>query len=74
MPVFAEDFGILQSTQQHIREVLHLQKTDPFTQHLEIETYTWEVLPASLKLPLDESIIRELRWVNNMLQKNNAKS
>ncbi|MDP4248949.1 MAG: metabolite traffic protein EboE [Bacteroidota bacterium] len=73
VPVFAEDFGILQSTQQHIREVLYLQKADPFTQHLEIETYTWEVLPASLKLPLDESIIRELRWVNSMLQKNNAK-
>lgn len=74
VPVFVPHFGVLQSTQQHIKEILEIQKTDPFTQHLEIETYTWEVLPYFLKLPIDESIIRELQWVLDILQKGNSKS
>ena len=35
----------------------------PFTTHLEIETYTWDVLPPGLKLDLGESIAREHDWV-----------
>ena len=31
--------------------------------HLEIETYTWDVLPAALKIDLVESIAREYDWV-----------
>jgi hypothetical protein len=56
------------STQQDIREVLNLQKEQSLTQHLEIETYTWEVLPDLLKLPLEDSIIRELQWVRSVLE------
>lgn len=63
VPIFEEDFGALQSTQADITEVLLEQKNKNFTQHLEVETYTWEVLPASLKLPIQKSIIRELEWV-----------
>ncbi|MBZ5856391.1 metabolite traffic protein EboE [Flavihumibacter profundi] len=63
VPIFEEDFGLLQSTQKDIKEVLQLQKALHFTSHLEVETYTWEVLPGSLKLPLHESVIRELQWV-----------
>ncbi|MFI5193246.1 MAG: metabolite traffic protein EboE [Chitinophagales bacterium] len=74
VPVFARDFGTLQSTNHHIRKVLELQGSHPFTQHLEIETYTWEVLPAALKLPLDESIIRELQWVEDILNAEPVKS
>jgi hypothetical protein len=33
------------------------------TTHLEIETYTWDVLPGGLKLDLLESIGREYEWV-----------
>jgi hypothetical protein len=67
VPVSANDFGLLQSTQKDILEVLQLQKQKKFTQHLEVETYTWEVLPQTLKLPLQESIIRELDWVKQSL-------
>ena len=73
VPVFSPQFGLLESTQENIREVLEIQKTDPVTQHLEIETYTWEVLPPSLKLPLEESIIRELQWVMEILQNGQPK-
>ncbi len=63
VPIFEEDFGALQSTQKDIEEVLRLQKEINFTNHLEVETYTWEVLPGALKLPLRDSVIRELEWV-----------
>ena len=63
VPIFEENFGSLQSTQKDIEEVLWLQKDINFTSHLEVETYTWEVLPGVLKLPIQESVIRELQWV-----------
>jgi hypothetical protein len=74
VPVFAEQFGILESTQQQIRQLIEMQKNSPMTSHLEIETYTWEVLPSFLKLPLHESIIRELQWVMELLDAGNPKS
>ncbi|WP_293788345.1 metabolite traffic protein EboE [uncultured Pedobacter sp.] len=67
VPIFVEDMGLIQSTQSDITAVLNLQKTNPFTNHLEVETYTWEVLPAALKAPLNDSIIRELAWVKKLL-------
>lgn len=63
VPIFIRDYGVLQSTQQDIQQVLRLHRDAPFTRHLEVETYTWEVLPENLKLPLPESIARELQWV-----------
>jgi len=67
VPIFVEDMGLIQSTQSDITAVLNLQKTHPFTDHVEVETYTWEVLPAALKAPLNDSIIRELDWVKKIL-------
>lgn len=67
VPVFSEDLGLLQSTQSDIITVLNVQKAAPFTNHMEVETYTWEVLPDILKVPLNLSIIRELNWVKNTL-------
>lgn len=67
VPVFEKDFGLLQSTQGDTCEALDMQKRDMITTHLEVETYTWEVLPESLKLPLQKSISRELQWVANQL-------
>ncbi|WP_295711143.1 metabolite traffic protein EboE [Mucilaginibacter sp.] len=63
VPVFLEDFGLLQSTQADIVKVLGIQKNSPFTNHLEVETYTWGVLPDAMRIPLTQSIIRELEWV-----------
>ncbi|WP_276372835.1 metabolite traffic protein EboE [Chryseolinea sp. H1M3-3] len=67
VPLFVEDYGLLKSTQDDIRDVLSIQKQQPFTKHLEVETYTWEVIPDALKLPLSESIIREMEWVMSYL-------
>lgn len=68
VPVFLEDMGMLKSTQSDIIEVLKIQKAEPFTSHLEVETYTWEVLPDSLKAPMDQSISRELNWVKDVFE------
>ena len=67
VPVFLESFGLLQSTQADIIKVLSIQAQNPFTNHLEVETYTWGVLPDALKIPLTQSIIRELEWVKHEL-------
>lgn len=68
VPVFFDHYGVLSSTQTDIREVLQLQVKQPFTRHLEIETYTWDVLPADLKLPMDQSVSREMTWVLQQLE------
>jgi len=68
VPLFIDNFGALQSTQEDIKEVIAIHRKQPFTAHLEVETYTWEVLPDALKLPLSESIIRELEWVIDLLE------
>ena len=67
VPVFIKDLGMLQSTQTDIVELLTVQKNKPFTDHMEVETYTWEVLPDSLKVPIDQSIVRELNWVKQIM-------
>jgi len=69
VPIFENDFGILQSTQADIIEVLTIQEELQLTKHLEVETYTWGVLPTELKLPIHQSIVRELRWVLPLLEK-----
>jgi hypothetical protein len=68
VPLFVQQFGDLQSTQDDVVKVLKYLKKNHVTDHLEVETYTWDVLPAELKTGLDESIIRELNWVKQKLK------
>ena len=69
VPIFLENYGTFQSTQEDIVEVLKLVKADPsISQHLEVETYTWEVLPEDTHLTLGEAISRELAWVREQIQ------
>ncbi len=63
VPLFTREYGSFGSTQDYVRRVLELAVRSPFSTHLEIETYTWDVLPAGLKLDLLESIAREYEWV-----------
>lgn len=67
VPIFLEQFQNLYSTQDHIIKTLEYLKKDPISDHLEVETYTWEVLPQPLKKELSTSIIRELEWVKQRL-------
>ncbi|MEH2290599.1 metabolite traffic protein EboE [Nostoc sp.] len=63
VPIFIHDYQILQSTQDDIATVLHLLQTNDACSHLEIETYTWDVLPSEMKIDLLTSIQREYEWV-----------
>lgn len=63
VPIFIRDYQLFQSTQDDISNVLDLLQTNPACNHLEIETYTWEVLPQQMKLDLAASIQREYEWV-----------
>jgi hypothetical protein len=63
VPIFLEQFGLLSSTQGDIKEILSIWGAQKFTKHLEVETYTWNVLPPELKIPITSSISRELAWV-----------
>lgn len=67
VPIFTEELGLLQSTQTDIAEVLRINKSKSFSHHLEVETYTWGVLPDEKKLPIADSIARELNWVLGIL-------
>lgn len=63
VPLFTRDYQGLESTQDYVASVIHAVRDGSVTRHLEIETYTWDVLPAALKLDLLDSIGREYDWV-----------
>ena len=70
VPIFISAYGALAATQSDIEQVLAILQEAPvgsqwLTQHLEVETYTWEVLPAAIRQGLADSIIRELEWVRD---------
>tara|TARA_R110002050_G_scaffold109796_5_gene221203 strand:+ start:12675 stop:13868 length:1194 start_codon:yes stop_codon:yes gene_type:complete len=67
VPIFLDSFDNLYSTQDQIIKTLSYLKSNNVTEHLEVETYTWGVLPETLKLDLDQSIIRELRWLKDRI-------
>ena len=63
VPLFTAEFNGLGSTQDYVRQVLDIARRTHFANHFEIETYTWDVLPAGLKIDLLDSIGREYDWV-----------
>lgn len=67
VPVFISDFELLKSTQDDIIKSLKLWKKNKYSAHLEVETYTWAVLPQHLQTDIAASIIRELQWVRNQI-------
>ncbi|MEX0820877.1 MAG: metabolite traffic protein EboE [Rhodothermales bacterium] len=63
VPIFVDAFQQLRSTQDDIRPALTGTLQDDFCRHLEIETYTWDVLPEEMKTDIVTSIEREYAWV-----------
>jgi hypothetical protein len=68
VPLFTRDYDGLESTQDYVRTVIDAATTRRLTTHMEIETYTWDVLPGALKIDLLESIAREYVWVVERLK------
>ena len=69
VPLFIASYGVLDSTQSDIVKTLDIQQKSPFTSFLEVETYTWSVLPDDMQKPIGESIVREMQWVKQILDK-----
>ena len=67
VPIFVSDFQVLESTQDDIIKALELWKEEKYSDHLEVETYTWGVLPKHLQTDITSSIVRELEWVTKQL-------
>lgn len=69
VPVFAETLGGLRTTQPELIELLAALRTAPACPHLEVETYTFGVLPPELKQDsVDAHISREINWVRERLE------
>lgn len=64
VPIFLRDLGAFSSTRDFLAEILAQHRENPVSPHLEIETYTWDVLPESLRgATVAEDIAREFEWV-----------
>lgn len=68
VPVFLDDLGGFRSTRAAIEESLAVHARTPLSRQLEVETYTWDVLPAHLKSDdIVDYVCRELEWVRGQL-------
>jgi sugar phosphate isomerase/epimerase len=68
VPVFLDDLGQFRTTRFAIEDALRFHKQKPLSRQLEIETYTWDMLPDSLKTgDIVDYVCREIEWVKNQL-------
>lgn len=68
VPVFLEQIGPFKTTRFGVQEALKMHREQPLSDHLEIETYTWDVLPADLLHgDIIDNLCRELEFVRDEL-------
>lgn len=68
VPLFLARLGALATTQPFVSAFLKALRANPVCDQLEVETYTWDVLPPEHRtLDVAEAIARELDWVRSEL-------
>lgn len=68
VPLNLSQFGAVGTTQSDLLSVLEAVRDGPLSPHLEVETYTWDVLPVPLRgKSKAEAIAEELRFVRQVL-------
>ena len=68
VPIFLAEMHHFSTTQDFLRQILALHLEKPISDHLEVETYTWDVLPEPYRgTPVAQAIARELNWVRQQL-------
>lgn len=67
VPVDAERLGPLGTTRTALKEVLAVVRELPYAPHLEVETYTWEVLPNAGPRDIVAGFARELIATHQLL-------
>jgi hypothetical protein len=64
VPLFREELGRFRSTQPYLAQLLARARDTAIAPHLEVETYTWDVLPEEHRqVPVVDAVARELEWV-----------
>lgn len=64
VPVFQARYDRFENTQADLAALLRILRAEPLSSHLEVETYTWEVLPEEHRREgVVASVARELQWV-----------
>ena len=67
--IFLEELEHFSTTQNFLKEILALHRASPISPHLEVETYTWDVLPERYRgVEVSAAIARELNWVRGQLR------
>jgi sugar phosphate isomerase/epimerase len=68
VPIFRASLPPFESTQPFTEELLRLVARSGASAHLEVETYTWDVLPdAHRGEPVVDAVARELTWARERL-------
>ncbi len=67
VPVDAEQLGPLKTTRTELKQALAAVKQLDYDPHLEVETYTWEVLPEGKSANLVEGLTCELSATRQLL-------
>ena len=68
VPIFLAAMGDLDTTQGYLGSVIDLIKARPGATCLEVETYTWDVLPPEYRnVDMTVAIARELAWTRARL-------
>ncbi|HEY0195039.1 MAG TPA: metabolite traffic protein EboE, partial [Kofleriaceae bacterium] len=68
VPIVRDQLGAFASTQDFLAALLAHHRRAPLSTQLEVETYTWDVLPAELRAaPIADAVAGELRWVIDQL-------
>ena len=68
VPIFLAQLRDFSTTQAFLGEILALHRREPISAHLEVETYTWDVLPERYRqVDVASAVARELAWVVEQL-------
>ena len=68
VPVHRESVGSLGTTRDDLKQALAAVAKLPYAPHLEVETYTWGVLPGGKQMPLEEGLFKELDSTRELLR------
>jgi hypothetical protein len=69
VPVDADRIGPLGTTRPELAHALAAIAKLDYAPHLEVETYTWSVLPGMVSPDLTEGLVRELEAAKGMIER-----